>query len=576
MRARSRTMYGEIQPFSTCMPSTNSAATPGTSLSSMVTTPSAPTRSSASATAAPMTSSSFAAIVATCSSWSRPSTGRATRRSSATRHSVASSMPRRRSIGLATSSRARMPSRTMAWASSVAVVVPSPVRSLVLFATSRTSCAPMFLNWSDSSISRAIETPSLVIVGAPVSRSRTTLRPFGPRVTFTVFASSSTPAWSSRRASWLKCSRLPMRRSLRGGGGALADALGDEDPAALEPPVVEVGHRVVDGVQRIGAGVQRDLALGGQGHQVLQIDVRADQAADERDPPRDHVDGRDVDVLTVADDVVEAAVLDHRHAVLDGALLADEVDDRLGPRAVGELLHGLDVRGALDLDGVVGAQLARELKRLLVRVDDDDLGRRVRLEALDADVAEAAGADHDAPRPRAEHGDRLLHGVDRGQAGVGQRGDLRRLEPRVELHDRPRAREQEVREAAVPVDARERAVLAVHVVARATRTAQAAGDERVDDDGVADLDVRHRRADLVDPAGVLVAGRVGQLDLGLLGPLPLLDVQVRPAQPGRPDLNHHVERTGDLGLVDLVELQGLVVRVQARRPHAATSSSVSP
>ena len=39
-----------------------------------------------------------------------------------------------------------------------------------------------------SSISRAIETPSLVIIGTPVSRSRTTLRPLGPSVTLTVSA----------------------------------------------------------------------------------------------------------------------------------------------------------------------------------------------------------------------------------------------------------------------------------------------------------------------------------------------------------------------------------------------------
>src|SRR5262245_17143545 len=225
-------------------------------------------------------------------------------------------------MGLAPSSSARMPSRTMAWASRVAVVVPSPVWSLVLFATSRTSCAPMFLNWSESSISRAIETPSLVMVGAPVRRSRTTLRPFGPRVTFTVLASSSTPAWSSRRASWLKCSRLPISALLGCGAGALADALGDEDPAALEPPVVEVRHRVVDGVQRIRARVQGHLALRRQRHQVLQVDVGPDEVADERDLPGDHVDRRDVDVLAVADDVVEAAVLDHRDSVLDGALLA--------------------------------------------------------------------------------------------------------------------------------------------------------------------------------------------------------------------------------------------------------------
>src|SRR3954454_22109018 len=309
---------------------------PGSSVSSTVTTPSSPTRSSASATASPITGSSLAAIVATWRSSSLDCTWRATRCSWATRHAEASSMPRRRSIGFAPSSSAVMPSRTSAWASTVAVVVPSPVRSEVLSATSRTSCAPMFLYWSESSISRAIDTPSLVIIGTPVRRSRTTLRPFGPSVTLTVLASSSTPAWSSRRASWLKCSRLPIGSLL--GGGGLADALRDQDPAPLEPSVVEIGHRVVDGVQRIGARVQGDLALRRERHQVLQVDVRADQVPDERDLARDDVDRRDVDVLAVADDVVEAAVLDHRDAVLDGALLAHEVDDRLGAEAVGQLL----------------------------------------------------------------------------------------------------------------------------------------------------------------------------------------------------------------------------------------------
>src|SRR6266566_2534353 len=44
-------------------------------------------------------------------------------------------------------------------------------------------------------------TPSLVMVGAPHFLSRTTLRPFGPRVTDTVSASLFTPASSARRAS---------------------------------------------------------------------------------------------------------------------------------------------------------------------------------------------------------------------------------------------------------------------------------------------------------------------------------------------------------------------------------------
>ena len=61
----------------------------------------------------------------------------------------------------------------------------------------------MFSNGSGSSISRAIVTPSLVMVGAPNFFSNTTLRPFGPNVTFTAFANWSTPRPNARRASSL-------------------------------------------------------------------------------------------------------------------------------------------------------------------------------------------------------------------------------------------------------------------------------------------------------------------------------------------------------------------------------------
>ena len=154
-------------------------------------------------------------------------------------------MPWRSSIGLAPSSIVRMPSRTIPWASSVAVVVPSPVRSLVLVATSRTSCAPMFLNGSVSSISRAMLTPSLVIVGAPVRRSSTTLRPFGPErhldgVGELVDARLQPPA-----RVVVEVEDLAHASCLLAGR--------DEDAAALQPPVVEVVHRVVDRVERIGA-----------------------------------------------------------------------------------------------------------------------------------------------------------------------------------------------------------------------------------------------------------------------------------------------------------------------------------
>ena len=84
-------------------------------------------------------------------------------------------MPRLSAIGFAPAATLRIPRWTIARASTVAVVVPSPATSLVLVATSFASCAPMFSHGSSSSTSLAIVTPSFVIVGAPHFLSRTTL-----------------------------------------------------------------------------------------------------------------------------------------------------------------------------------------------------------------------------------------------------------------------------------------------------------------------------------------------------------------------------------------------------------------
>src|SRR4051812_36268979 len=59
----------------------------------------------------------------------------------------------------------------------------------------------MFSNLSLSSISLATVTPSLVIRGAPKLLSSTTLRPFGPSVTFTASARMSTPRSIRSRAT---------------------------------------------------------------------------------------------------------------------------------------------------------------------------------------------------------------------------------------------------------------------------------------------------------------------------------------------------------------------------------------
>ena len=122
-------------------------------------------------------------------------------------------------------------------------------------------------------------------------------------------------------------------------------------------------------------------------------------------------------------------------------------------------------------------------------------------------------------------------------------------------------------------EAGEGAVLAVHVVAGPAGAAQPAGDQRVHDHGVADLDVGHAGADLVHPARVLVPRDVGQRRVLDLRPLPLLDVEVGAAQARRADADDDVQRARDLRLVDLVDLERLVVGVQACRDHGTSSSS---
>src|SRR5581483_7398804 len=117
-------------------------------------------------------------------------------------------MPRLMSMGLRPEATAFRPSRMIACASTVAVVVPSPASSEGLDATSFTICAPMFSNLSLSSTSFATDTPSLVIVGAPKLFSSTALRPLGPRVALTALARMFTPLNMRARASSLKRTSL--------------------------------------------------------------------------------------------------------------------------------------------------------------------------------------------------------------------------------------------------------------------------------------------------------------------------------------------------------------------------------
>src|SRR5712675_2072559 len=183
------------------MPSTTSSSVSSDFASSTVMTPSLPTFFMASARNLPISASPLAEMVPTCAISSFEVTFLEFLTRSATTAPTARSIPRLRSIGFMPAATALAPSRTMAAASTVAVVVPSPAASAALEATSRTIWAPMFSNLSSSSISLATVTPSLVMRGAPNDLSSTTLRPLGPSVTFTALLRMSTPRSILSRAS---------------------------------------------------------------------------------------------------------------------------------------------------------------------------------------------------------------------------------------------------------------------------------------------------------------------------------------------------------------------------------------
>src|SRR4029079_12009559 len=190
------------------MPSTTSSSNSRPLASSTVITPSLPTFSIASAIFSPTTVSPLAEMMPTWAISLEPETGLERPFRSSTTLPTARSMPRFRSIGFMPAATDFMPSRTIDWASTVAVVVPSPARSLVFDATSRRICAPMFSNLSLSSISLATVTPSLVMRGAPKLFSMTTLPPLGPSVTLTASARMSTPLRMRSRASRLNFTSL--------------------------------------------------------------------------------------------------------------------------------------------------------------------------------------------------------------------------------------------------------------------------------------------------------------------------------------------------------------------------------
>ena len=128
-----------MYPLSNCIPSTISTVVSVPFASSTVITPSLPTFTKASAINLPIVSSLLAEIVATCCIFlaSLPTVWLWLRKFSTIKE-TALSIPRFKSIGFAPAATILRPSLIIAWAKTVAVVVPSPAISAVLDATSFT------------------------------------------------------------------------------------------------------------------------------------------------------------------------------------------------------------------------------------------------------------------------------------------------------------------------------------------------------------------------------------------------------------------------------------------------------
>ena len=184
-------------------------------------------------------------------------------------------------------------------------------------------------------------------------------------------------------------------------------------------------------------------------------------------------------------------------------------------------------------------------------------------------MAKSAGTDDDAAVAGGETPRGLGRRVVGGEAGIGERGDIRGFQGFIDFHDAAGRCLQVLGIPAVGVDAGKRTGLAVHVVARTAGPAQPAGDQRVDDDLVRLADVGHRGPDPMNPAGILVPDRVRQLHLRLLGPLALENVKIGSAYTRAADLHHHIERPCRCRDRYLRQLQVLVVAGYLHGSHGA-------
>src|SRR5699024_5867574 len=349
----------------------------------------------------------------------------------------------------------------------------------------------------------------------------------------------------------------------------------EHGPHTGQASVLQVLEGLQGPVEGVGASTLPHPAPCGQDHEFLQVVVAAHQVADHVDLTRDHVDRGHVQGTAVADDEVASCVTGHGDALLLGTALTHEVQDHVRALAVGgveDLRHLV----AVGTHRVSGAELLGHGERLGGAVHYREVGRTQFFQGLDTAVPQTTRTDDDHVRTRVQERDGLADGVVGGQARVGQCRHIHRCQGLLEHDAGSRVGTQVRGHAPVAVDPGKGRVLAVHVVARPAGAAESARDQGVQDHPVPDVDVAHRGADLHDGARVLVPEHVRKPYPALVGPLPLDDVQIGPAHPGRVHLDQHVQGTFDPGIGNLVDRWWALVLVYAYGTHHASSGRPSP
>ena len=98
--------------------------------------------------------------------------------------------------------------------------------------------------------------------------------------------------------------------------------------------VMQIVERAIGLAQLILFGFELNPAAICERHQLDQLRICANEIAHYRFLRRDHIDGWDIDLSTIPNDVIEAVIAGHGKTFCDGIALADEINDRLRAAAI--------------------------------------------------------------------------------------------------------------------------------------------------------------------------------------------------------------------------------------------------